>query len=77
MRATEKDVDDALNTLNELIKPRGIQVKRQGRYGYQGLDLFNLNGGCLSTVATGFTKGQALDYVWALLKGIELYNWKM
>ena len=68
MRTSEKDVDLALETLNKAIESQGVQVKRQGRYGYQGLDLFNMEGGCITTVSTGLTTGQALDYVWAMLR---------
>ena len=74
-RTTEGDIDLALESLNNAIKSQGVQVKRQGRYGYQGLDLYNLEGGCLNTVKTGLTTGQALDYVWAMIKGIDLYTY--
>ena len=73
-RATQKDIEQALNVLNSNIKRRGVKVHLGGRYGYQALDLYNLKGGCLKTVRTGMTKGETLQCVYDMLEGISLYT---
>ena len=79
MRTTEKDILNVQDQLNSIIRHKGIEVRLGGRYGYQAFDLFRTKrkgGSCMQTIRAGMTKKEAYDYLWALLKGIELYTWK-
>lgn len=78
MSVTLKHLNEALDTLNSRIKHQGIEVVLGRRYGYKAFDLYHTKekgGGCIDTLKSGFTSGQALEYIWALLKGISLYTW--
>jgi len=77
MRTTLKDIQVRLDHLNEIIKPQGIKVELEQRYSYKAFDLYKLNGDCVSTLEAGLTSKRAYDYINTLIKGIELYTWKI
>lgn len=74
-RTTKNDIQRTEAIINKALEKSGVLISVQGRYGYQGIDLYN-NRGCLRTIRTGLTKGQALDYLNAMLEGIFLYTRK-
>ena len=75
-RIKEKDIEQALTVLNNMIEHNKVKVQLCGRYGYQALDLFNMEGGCLKTVRTGLTKREAFDAVNHMIEGIMLADEK-
>ena len=78
MRATEKEILTVQAYFNSILKHRGIQVRMGKRYGYKAFDLYHTKekgGGMIETLKAGFTSRQALDYLRALIKGIELISW--
>ncbi len=73
---TEKEILGALGRLNSMIKHRGVVVVLEKRYGYKAFDLYHTKtagGGMIDTLKAGFTSGQAVDYINAMIKGINLY----
>jgi len=77
-RTKKQDVDQLLVILNGLLASAKstARVKREGRYGYQALDHYDLRDRCRGTIKTGLSTGQALYYVEAMIEGIELYTRK-
>ena len=81
MATSEKEILGVLGRLNTMIKHRGVVVVLGKRYGYKAFDLYHRKstrgkgGGMIDTLKAGFTSGQALDYLYAMIKGINLYKY--
>ena len=78
MATKESEILGVLGRLNSMIKHRGVVVVLGKRYGYKAFDLYHTKskgGGMIDTLKAGFTSGQALDYLYAMIKGINLYKY--
>ena len=72
------DILGAIGRLNSMIKHRGVAVRLGRRNNYKALDLYYIQaegGEMIDTLRSGFTSGQALDYINAMIKGITIYTW--
>lgn len=74
-RAKMSDVREAEAFLNRALAEGGslYRVKVEGRYGYQGIDKYDLQDRNMGTVKTGLTRGEAVTYLDAMLAGIDLF----
>ena len=73
-RVKKADVDQALVVLNNILKTRGgFEVHREGRYGYQALELYD-NRGLVRTIRTGMSTRGALYCVQDMISGIMIYQ---
>lgn len=73
-----RDIEEALETFNDMIKESGLEVTLGQRYGYKALDLYNKNKESMeSTIVTGLSSGDALEYIRAMVKGCELCEKKL
>lgn len=73
-RATNKDLNDAAKMVNGHLEGTGNMVIVNGRYGYTAVDLAHEGKPWTvrKTLRTSMTKGEALQYLWALETGMEL-----
>jgi hypothetical protein len=78
MRTSKKDVDQAVTVLNNILSQNGSQerVNAEGRYGYIGLDRYDLEDRCQGTLKTGLTKREATMFLDAMIAGIDLFTRK-
>jgi len=75
MRVSLKELKETVDVLNSMLKDTGYSVRVGQRYGYKALDLYK--GGKLDrTLRTGLSTGEAQDYIFAMMKGIELASKK-
>ena len=77
-RMKKHDIERAANILNKMLANAGAleRVHPEGRYGYIGLDAYDLEGRCRRTVKTGLTKRAAVDYLDAMIEGISIFTRK-
>jgi len=71
-RYTQKDLEEIADSVNRSLYGK-YKVVPSYRYGYVALDLFDAETGSMkSTLRSGMTKGETAEYMYAMLKGIEL-----
>ncbi len=66
---TRAYLEQSIGILNQLLERHGakIRIKAEGRYGYIGLDAYDLEGMTRGTVKTGLTKRAADELVDAMI----------
>ena len=73
-RVTLEELKGSLKNLNEMLSPN-LEVHLGQRYGYKALDLYDPRSGHLrTTLRSGMSSGEAYEYIWAMIKGMELYE---
>lgn len=76
MRVSLKELKETVKLLNSILKDTGYSVKVGERYGYKALDLYNKDNELERTLRAGLSTGEAQDYIFAMMKGIELASKK-
>lgn len=72
-QTTKNELQSVTERLNEVLKESNHYVRIEHRNGYTAIDLHSLhNGGCLNYLDAGLTDKQAIQYIYAMLKGIGL-----
>ena len=74
IRATQKDLDRMQRLLNSMLSKTPWRIEVARRYNYFAIDLIRKDTGIERTLATGLTKSQALDYLFAMLYAIDLVS---
>ncbi|MBW2986869.1 hypothetical protein KY333_05865, partial [Candidatus Woesearchaeota archaeon] len=70
-----KELEGTAERLNSELEGTGYSVRVGQRYGYKALDLYR-NGKMQRTLRTGLTTGEAQEYLFAMMKGMELSRHK-
>ena len=74
-RVSKKELETTVDLINSMIKDTGQKIRIGERYGYKALDMYDTKSGkMLSTVISGVSTGEAQQYLFAMIKGIELEN---
>jgi len=71
-----EEVRTSLKVLNELL-PDGTEILLAHRYDYLALDLKDKDckhGSIRRTIASGLTKREVYEHIWAMVEGIRLQN---
>ena len=72
-RVTLEELKGSLKNLNEMLSPN-LEVHLGQRYGYKALDLYDSKGNLRSTLRSGMSSSEVYEYIWAMVKGMELYE---
>ena len=72
--ATEKEIYEVQSFLNSLLSKTPWSIRVGKRYNYFAIDLIRKDKGIERTLIAGLTKSQALDYLYAMICGIDLVS---
>lgn len=72
-RVSLKELKSTVERFNSLIEDSNREVRVGQRYGYKALDLYYKDSGkMIRTLRAGFSTGEAQEYLFAMIKGMEL-----
>ena len=74
MKQTEKELQGAVERLNNSLSESKYKIKVGRRNGYFAIDLMNQNGGMIDYLDTYPTVKQTLSAVYLMCKTVELVN---
>ena len=68
MKVTREWISTLENMVNEITGYARYQVGK--RYGYYAIDLYNNDGGCMTTLQAGMSSKECMLYLTGLLEGL-------
>lgn len=76
-RTTTEDIKENLRYINRIIAEGNIKIELEGRYGYNAIDLYDLDDNMQRTLKTGMSKKEVKLFLDGLSSGIDLMSWVM